>query len=103
MSFANAREPVTLVRSPTLTNSESSPMLSGSRPERRMTWDMTANDSDVLTSSPREEDQQRGFRSRCGDGRYPAILCATRNEQRSGGRDGLVDLNSSRRQRLHRI
>jgi hypothetical protein len=29
MSFANAREPVTFVRSPTLTNSESSPMLSG--------------------------------------------------------------------------
>ena len=33
MSFANAREPVTFVRSPTLTNSESSPMLSGSRPD----------------------------------------------------------------------
>ena len=31
----NLAEPVTLVRSPTFTNSESSPMLSGSRPARR--------------------------------------------------------------------
>jgi hypothetical protein len=32
---AKAREPVTLVRSPTLTNSESLPTLKGSRPDRR--------------------------------------------------------------------
>src|SRR3954452_21704374 len=36
MSFAKAREPVTFVRSPTFTNSESSPMLSGSSPARRI-------------------------------------------------------------------
>jgi len=35
MRRAKAREPVTLVRSPTLTKSEPSPMLSGSSPERR--------------------------------------------------------------------
>ena len=35
MSRANAFEPVTLVRSPTLTKSESSPMFTASRPESR--------------------------------------------------------------------
>ena len=38
---ANALEPVTLVRSPTLTKSESSSMLKGSRPERRVATGMT--------------------------------------------------------------
>jgi hypothetical protein len=33
---AKALEPVTLVRSPTLTNSESSSMVKGSRPDRRI-------------------------------------------------------------------
>ncbi len=36
MSFAKRREPVTLVRSPTLTNSDSGVMVSGSRPDRRV-------------------------------------------------------------------
>jgi len=36
MSLRNFAEPVTLVRSPTFTNSESLPMLSGSRPARRV-------------------------------------------------------------------
>jgi hypothetical protein len=34
--FAKARLPVTLVRSPMLTNSEPSPMVTGSRPDRRI-------------------------------------------------------------------
>jgi hypothetical protein len=37
---AKAREPVTLVRSPTLTNSESLPTLKGSRPDRRSGLDL---------------------------------------------------------------
>src|SRR5437867_6166064 len=40
ISLANAREPVTLARSPTLTNNESSSMVSGSRPAKRMGRDM---------------------------------------------------------------
>ncbi len=36
MSLAKRREPVTLVRSPTFTNSESGVMVSGSRPDRRV-------------------------------------------------------------------
>jgi hypothetical protein len=39
--LAKAREPVTLVRSPTFTNSDSGPTLKGSRPDRRSffsTW-----------------------------------------------------------------
>ena len=35
MSLANCVDPVTLVRSPTLVNKESGPMLNGSRPLRR--------------------------------------------------------------------
>ena len=37
---ANALEPVTLVRSPTLTKRESSSILNGSRPDRRMAGGM---------------------------------------------------------------
>ncbi len=41
---AKALEPVTLVRSPTLTNNVPSPMSTGSRPDRRMgaTWEAVA-------------------------------------------------------------
>ncbi len=40
ISLAKAREPVTLVRSPTLTNSESSSIVSASRPAKRIGRDM---------------------------------------------------------------
>ena len=51
---AKALEPVTLVRSPTLTNSESSPMFSGSRPDRRsLRSDLPAPRAAATPSPPR--------------------------------------------------
>ena len=55
-----AREPVTLVRSPTLTNSESGPMSSGSRPDRRVLR------LDVGIDARRQALDRRGDGARCG-------------------------------------
>src|SRR5574340_608575 len=61
ISFANARDPVTLVRSPTLTKSESSPIASGSRPARRSTRD-SGNESLRCRAreAPRRDARHRG-------------------------------------------
>ncbi|MCY1309892.1 hypothetical protein D9M70_600330 [compost metagenome] len=48
---ANAFEPVTLVRSPTLTNSESSSMVNGSRPDRRCATFTSGSARGVVSSS----------------------------------------------------